>query len=163
MERILRQGQECDRNADGELRYSKCQWMHYNLFLMLNKDQNSDALMFVREMSLTKRCDDFANMEPLRRQIQDFVGKDSHERILNFEATPKDERLALQMVGHYRTWHSSQLWKALSVSNRVYHTLVQAPENTLAILGILGMPYAVYRAVLERQRHKEWFSAAKPK
>ena len=105
-------------------------------------------ILYVREFFETSRCDDsdIVDFKPFREKYSTRLNNSdpNHrlQRVLQYEETEVDEKIAAQACMHYAKWHNKQLVSALNWQNWFfYHTLDRA-ERTLAVFGIAGGGYA---------------------
>jgi hypothetical protein len=94
----------------------ECERLYYTL-LTLTRDRQRGSL-FVRELMETKACDTVFSLADLRSTLVTRVGADGDEgrlpRIIAFEETPKDKRVAVQALIHHRLLLESTLQKAIA-------------------------------------------------
>lgn len=95
----------------------ECQSIYRNLLLARGAAQNQNAIVYVRELQHTARCDTFCDFKRMRASFAEVLGPASMERITSFDETEKDERMAEQAVTHYHDWVDRNLQSALSWPN----------------------------------------------
>jgi len=138
-------------NENEELEKVKCQSIYQNL-LDCRQEQDMLASAYIREFWETARCDTVAtDFSPFRKEFEGRLNareSGALNRILSFDETEKDEKVAAQACGHYSKWHNKQIVSALNWTNWLrYHTIERA-EKTLAVFGIGGGLYAGYKVAL---------------
>jgi hypothetical protein len=125
----------------------KCQSIYQNLF-ECRQEKDIPASAYIRELFETSRCDSDVDFKPFREEYSVRLNKGDAKRllrVLEFEETEVDEKIAAQACMHYVKWHNEQLVSALSWPNWfVYHTFDRA-ERTLAVFGIAGGGYAGFK------------------
>jgi hypothetical protein len=125
---------------------SKCQFIILNLIDCHRGRANSElmATAYIREFEETSRCDNFYDLKRDREDLKERINRKDkflHQRILDFEETIEDEKVASQACVHYNKWHETQLIRALSPRNWFYYQTIERAERTLAIIGIFGAEY----------------------
>ena len=94
----------------------ECERLYYTL-LTLTRDRQSGCL-FVRELMETKACDTVFPLTDLRTTLVTRIDADGDQgrlgRIIAFNETPKDERVAVQALIHHRLLLESTLQKAVA-------------------------------------------------
>lgn len=93
-----------------------------SLFLNLLKFHGGAATTtrapaFIREFWETERCDHLHNFAPRREEYAARLKDGVLLRVLTFQETPADEKVAAQAVMHYAEWHEKNLVSALSMSS----------------------------------------------
>ncbi len=94
----------------------ECERLYYTL-LTLTRDRQHGCL-FVRELMETKGCDTVFPLADLRSTLVTRIGADGDQgrlgRIIAFNETPKDERVAVQALIHHRLLLEFTLQKAVA-------------------------------------------------
>ncbi len=94
----------------------ECERLYYTL-LTLTRDRQRGSL-FVRELMETKACDTVFPLTDLRTTLVTRMDADGDQgrlgRIIAFNETPKDERVAVQALIHHRLLLESTLQKAVA-------------------------------------------------
>jgi hypothetical protein len=94
----------------------ECERLYYTL-LTLTRDRQRGCLV-VRELMETKGCDTVFPLADLRTTLVTRMDADGDQgrlgRIIAFNETPKDERVAVQALIHHRLLLESTLQKAVA-------------------------------------------------
>eukprot|EP01038_Epipyxis_sp_PR26KG_P017357 gene17357-23972_t len=104
----------------------KCQSIYQNLL----EAKGIPASAYIREFFQTDRCDGEADFTKLRdaykTSLNDTKKPDPLRltRVLNFEETEIDEKIAAQACLHYANWHNKQLVSALNWPNWFYYHIL---------------------------------------
>lgn len=71
--------------------------------------------MFVRELAETQACDDVYPLADVRHAVTSQLQTSERlERIMSFDETKKDERIAFQALIHHRLWLEAITQKAFN-------------------------------------------------
>jgi hypothetical protein len=139
----------------------KCQSIYYNLYTLLTYKETTPS-SYLREWLQTTRCDDVVGFKEFREVVEKHCTKATMKKIGDCDVLDQvDENRAESTMTHYRSWHKQHLWSALSAWNKTYYVCVEAPQEALAILGIIPFPYGGYRAAMAiNSQRKEMRRAA---
>ena len=111
----------------------KCNAIFLNLLTLANKGKDMSSSAYIREFWETARCDKVSDMEVHREEYRAFVKPSRLERILTYNETDKDEKVATQAVMHYSTWHNSELAQSLFLPDKIWYHSVSRAERGLAL------------------------------
>jgi len=114
--------------------------LHLSTFQMpiLRHSRNISASTYVREFDETYRCDEFFDFSKDRLDLKNKMNKKDanlYDRVINFEETFDDEKIAAQACIHYNKWHQTQLVRSLTLLNWVYFQTIERTERAIEKLG----------------------------
>lgn len=132
----------------------KCQSIYRNLLLAQGAAQNHNAIVYLRELQHTARCNTFYDFTRMRASFAEVLGPAGMERISSFDETEKDERMAKQAVTHYHDWVDFNLQSALSLPSWLWYQTVHKVERTVSMLSIPSGVFGGWRFV--RSSHHKW-------
>jgi len=112
---------------------TKCNLLFLNLLHLYGRKNIPDSA-FIREFFETAKCDHVFDMSSHRFEYAKKLGEERLKRVLAFEPTVRDERVAQQAVIHYRSWHQARLLKALEWKSWIYFCTVTQVERALVSL-----------------------------
>lgn len=105
-----------------EIPYEYCRSRYLNLlqFLKLTSPREIspylDSRIYIRNFLQTQPCDSCLNLETHRKELEEFLGAETVQRIMTHQTTEADEKKAHFAVSHYRVFHEDQLLKGISWS-----------------------------------------------
>jgi hypothetical protein len=100
---------------------SKCQMYFLNLLDHLNDSNISDnSVKFYRELFIINNCDHVNDLHKIRAEYKNFIDKDSHNRILNYEQDSTDIERCNQTVFHLNYETQDILKKNISWRNYIF-------------------------------------------
>ena len=136
----------------------KCQSIFRNLLVAKGLAQNQCSCTYIRELTFTKRCDEFYNFSNVRKSYAELVGTPAMDRITAFKETEEDERRAELAVTHYSIWTTQHLESALTWPNWLWYQSVDRIERIVSMATIAATVGAAgfsgWRFV--RGRHIKW-------
>lgn len=113
------------------MNHEQCQETYLNLLRMLN-DKTIPAEYYLREWEETRSCDRFVDFRDVRGKTTRRVTEEAARRVLRFEQNDRDvERVKYAMI-HYRDWHKTLLFRALSAKNKVRYLTASTKRNAPA-------------------------------
>ena len=104
---------------------AKCQSIYWNLICSLEVRDGLGTLM-INELRHTIRCDDVNNLSSLRNDIEKELGTKVLENIILFKTSEEDVARAESCIFHYCQWAKSEIYRGLTIQNKIYfNTLFQ--------------------------------------
>jgi hypothetical protein len=110
-------------NLSTETNEEKCQSIYWNLICSLEVRDGLGSLT-VRELRHTNRCDHINNLSSLRNDVEKEMSTDVLKRVLAFEDTSRDVERAESCIFHYCQWAKHEIYKGLSVKNKIYYNTI---------------------------------------
>src|SRR3954451_3356310 len=78
----------------------------------------------------------FIPFQELHSAYSQFLGPQSHERVLNYQESEEDEQRCVQALIHYSTWTRQKLVEAVPLRRRIQYYTIDQTEATLAKMGV---------------------------
>lgn len=94
--------------------HNSCQAFFRNLLKIRVGPQNHSACLFIRELMHTVQCDHIHDLSKVRTAYYEALDHERMQRIISYDESAKDERIAKQAVCHYYDWTHRNLMSALA-------------------------------------------------
>lgn len=137
-----------DAETPPEKMKRKCQFMYWNLLMLMEKNREVSAPHVFREWDETARCDKLCtDFSSVRNLLEVHMGPSTVKNIRSYSTTEMDHDRALQSLIHYGEFQRERLVKALQPAWKMYYYTVYRAEGTLASIGLISTGYVGLQGV----------------